>query len=219
MNKLLLLPKLSIMGIRRNGASYFPYILAAVSLCSFSLCSSSILANDIMLTLPRSSYALLLMRVGQVLLGLILLPFIVYTNSFLIKRRKKELGLYSILGLDKKHMAVMMLWESIIIFGAVMILGIVFGLAFSKLMFLLLLNLSSLPVSASFGFSSVAFYQTFLYFLAAYGINLVMNIIRVFRTNPNDLLKSPKKATGSPGISGSRLYPDLRFWAAAMRLP
>ena len=77
-----------------------------------------------------------------------------------------------------------------------MILGIVFGLAFSKLMFLLLLNLSS-PVSASFGFSSVAFYQTFLYFLAAYGINLVMNIIRVIPDNPNDLLKSPKKATGA----------------------
>jgi putative ABC transport system permease protein len=198
MNKLLLLPKLSIMGIRRNGASYFPYILAGSFSVFVFFVFSSILANDIMLTLPRSSYALLLMRVGQVLLGLILLPFIVYTNSFLIKRRKKELGLYSILGLDKKHMAVMMLWESIIIFGAVMILGIVFGLAFSKLMFLLLLNLSSLPVSASFGFSSVAFYQTFLYFLAAYGINLVMNIIRVFRTNPNDLLKSPKKGDREP---------------------
>jgi putative ABC transport system permease protein len=198
MNKLLLLPKLSFMGIRRNGTSYFPYILAGSFSVFVYFVFSSILANDIMLTLPRSSYALELMMVGQVLLGLILLPFIVYANSFLIKRRTKELGLYSVLGLDKKHMAVMMLCESIIIFGMIMILGIIFGLALSKLMFLLLLNLSSLPVSASFGFSPVAFYQTFLYFLAAYGINLVMNIIRVFRTNPNDLLKSPKKGDREP---------------------
>lgn len=198
MNKLLLLPKLSVMGIRKNGTSYFPYILAGSFSVFVFFVFSSILDNDIMLTLPRSSNAFVLMQIGQVLLGLILLPFIVYTNSFLIKRRKKELGLYSILGLDKKHIAVMMLWESVIVFSAVMIIGIVFGLAFSKLMFLLLLNLSSLPVSASFEFSPVALYRTFLYFLAAYGINLVMNIIRVFRTNPNDLLKSPKKGDREP---------------------
>ncbi|HOJ80104.1 MAG TPA: FtsX-like permease family protein, partial [Clostridiales bacterium] len=198
MNKLLLLPKLSVMGIRKNGTSYFPYIMAGSFSVFIFFVFASILANDIMYTLPRNSYALMLMRIGQILLGLILLPFIVYANSFFIKRRKKELGLYSILGLDKKHIAAMMAWESLIIFSIVMIIGITFGLVFSKLMFLMLLNLTSLSVSASFGFSPVAFYQTLLYFLAVYGINLVMNIIRVFRAKPNDLLTGAKKGDREP---------------------
>lgn len=198
MNKLLLLPKLSVMGIRKNGTSYFPYIMAGSFSVFIFFVFASILANDIMYTLPRNSYALMLMRIGQILLGLILLPFIVYANSFLIKRRKKELGLYSILGLDKKHIAAMMAWESLIIFSIVMIIGITFGLVFSKLIFLILLNFTSLPVNASFEFSPTAFYQTILYFLAVYGINLVMNIIRVFRTNPNDLLTGAKKGDREP---------------------
>lgn len=198
MNKLVLLPRLSLMGIRKNGTTYFPYIMAGSFSVFVFFVFSSIVANDIMRTLPRSSYALVLMQIGLILLGLILLPFIVYTNSFLIRRRKKELGLYSILGLDKKHMAVMMFWETLIIFSIVMAFGIVFGLAFSKLLFLLLLNLIGLPVDASFGFSPDAFWATFLYFLAAYGINLVMNIIRVFRTTPNDLLKGAKKGDREP---------------------
>ncbi len=198
MNKLVLLPRLSLMGIRKNGTTYFPYIMAGSFSVFVFFVFSSIVANDIMRTLPRSSYALVLMQIGQVLLGLILLPFIVYTNSFLIRRRKRELGLYSILGLDKKHMAVMMFWETLIIFGLVMVFGIVFGLAFSKLLFLLLLNLAKLPVDASFGFSPDAFYRTFIYFLAVYGITLVMNIIRVFRTTPNDLMKGAKKGDREP---------------------
>ena len=68
----------------------------------------------------------------------------------------------------------------------------------SWLLFLLLLNLAKLPVDASFGFSPDAFYRTFIYFLAVYGINLVMNIIRVFRTTPNDLLKGAKKGDREP---------------------
>ena len=68
----------------------------------------------------------------------------------------------------------------------------------SWLLFLLLLNLAKLPVDASFGFSPDAFYRTFIYFLAVYGINLVMNIIRVFRTTPNDLMKGAKKGDREP---------------------
>ncbi len=198
MNKIFLLPRLSAKGIYKNGSTYGPYILAGVlSVFSFFV-FSSIINNEIMATLPRSSYALALMNVGQILLGLILLPFTIYTNSFLIKRRKKEIGLYSVLGLDKRHIALMMLYETFIVFAIVMVGGIIFGLAFSKLLFLALLNLSGLPVNVDFTFSLRAFDQTFFYFLAVYAINLVINVIHVFRTNPNDLLKGHKKGDKEP---------------------
>jgi len=198
MNKFLLLPKLSVQGIRKNGATYFPYILAGMFSVFAFFVFSTIIDNDIMKTLPRSSYALVLMKIGQVLLGLILLPFITYTNSFLIKRRKKELGLYSVLGLDKKHIAMMMVWETLLIYAIVIAGGVLFGLAFSKLIFLALIRISLLSVDTTFTFSLEALYITLLYFLAAYGINLTFNIIHVFRSNPNDLIKGAKKGDREP---------------------
>ncbi|HEX2945561.1 MAG TPA: ABC transporter permease [Clostridia bacterium] len=198
MNKFILLPKLSVMGIRKNGNAYFPYILAGIFSVFVFFVFTSILNNDIVKTLPRSAYAWLLLEVGQVLLGLILLPFILYTNSFLIKRRKKELGLYSVLGLDKKHIAVMMFWETLIIFIIIMVGGVLFGLVFSKLIFLTLLNMSGLPVTASFTFSIKALDQTFIYFLVVYLLNLIVNVVHVFRTNPNELIREPKKGDKEP---------------------
>jgi putative ABC transport system permease protein len=198
MNKFFLLPRLSILGIRKNGSTYVPYILAGI-LAVFAFFSfSTIIDNDIMRTLPRSSYALILMQISQFLLGLILLPFITYTNSFLIKRRKKELGLYSVLGLDKKHIAVMMLWETLLIYVIVIAGGVVFGLAFSKLIFLALINLSLLSVETGFTFSLKALNLTLIYFLVVYGFNLIKNVIHVFRNDPNELIRGPKKGDREP---------------------
>jgi len=198
MNKFLLLPRLSVQSIRKNGATYFPYILSGIFSVFAFFVFSTIINNDIMKTLPKSSYALMLMQIGQILLGLILFPFITYTNSFLIKRRKKELGLYSVLGLDKKHIAMMMVWETLLIYVIATAGGVLFGLAFSKLIFLALMKISLLSVDTTFTFSLKALYITMLYFLAAYGINLAINIIHVFKNDPNDLIKGAKKGDREP---------------------
>lgn len=198
MNKWVLLPRLSIMGIKKNGATYFPYIIAGMLSVFVFFVFSSMVHNDIMKTLPHSSYAIVLMGIGLVLLGIILVPFLVYTNSFLIKRRKKELGLYSILGLEKKHIAVMMVLETLIIFGAVITGGIIVGVVFSKLSFLLLLNLTGISVDTEFSFSFAAFKEAFIYFMAVYGLNLLINLFQVYRSNPNELMKGAKEGEKEP---------------------
>ena len=68
--------------------------------------------------------------------------FLFYVNSFLIKRRKKEIALYNILGMEKKHVMIMMACETILTTLTSLIFGVLFGALFSKLMFLLLVNLS-----------------------------------------------------------------------------
>lgn len=198
MKKLTLLPRMAFVGIRKNGATYFPYIIAGMISVFIFFVFASILNNDILEALPHSGYLQILMGIGLVLLGIILIPFLLYTNSFLIKRRKLELGLYSILGLDKKHIAVMMLFESIVIFGTVAIGGILLGIVFSKLMFLLLLNLSRLPVDTTFSFSYNAFALTIYFFSAVYALNLIVNIVQVFKSNPNDLMKGSKSGEKQP---------------------
>ena len=97
-----LLPRMAGNNIRKNGSAYLPYIGISVFAMFTYFVFDLILKNDIMYTLPKGAYALILVQIGFGLLGIIMVPFLYYTNSFLIKRRKRELGLYSILGLEKK---------------------------------------------------------------------------------------------------------------------
>lgn len=151
-----------------------------------------------MTTLPHSFYLVALLQIGLFLLGFILICFLTYTNSFLIKRRKKELGLYTILGLEKKHIALMMFWETLTVFAMVMIGGIISGIVFSKLIFLLLLNIAGMSVNVTFTFNFIALKITFFYFLIVYTINLIINLIQVLKANPNELMQGPKKGDKEP---------------------
>ncbi len=198
MNKLKLLPRLALNGIRKNGSTYFPYMLSSIFSVFIFFVFSSIIFNDLMNKLPHQAYLAALMGIGLFLLGVILVPFMLYTNSFLIKRRKMELGLYSILGLEKKHIGIMMVFETIFIFTIVLIGGIVLGVVFSKLMFLVLLNLTGMPVTTEFSFSFNAFKLTLFFFLGVNLLNLFVNLIQVFKSNPNDLMKGSKSGEKEP---------------------
>lgn len=206
MNKMFLLPKLAFVGIKKNGITYFPYILAGMFSVFVFFVFSSIINNDLMKKLPHSTYLVVLMGIGLFLLGVILVPFLLYSNSFLIKRRKLELGLYSILGLEKKHIAIMMFFETLYVFLVVFTGGIILGVVFSKLLFLVLLNLTRLPVETEFTFSFVSVKLSFYYFAGVNLLNLIVNLVQVFKSNPNDLMKGSK--------SGEK--PPKRLWISAL---
>lgn len=151
-----------------------------------------------MKNIPHADYVMVLMQVGIFLLGLILIPFLFYTNSFLIKRRKKELGLYSILGLEKKHISVMMLFETLLIYVISLTLGIVTAIVFSKLVFLILLNISGLPTDTSFTITIASFKATMVFFGIVSLLNVLTNLFQVTRANATELLQSPKKGEKEP---------------------
>lgn len=197
-NKRGLLPRLAVMGIRKNGSTYLPYIGVSIFAIFTFFVFDLILKNDIMTTIPRAEYALMLMYIGFFLLGLIMVPFLYYTNSFLIKRRKRELGLYSILGMEKKHIGVMMLLETIIIYIAVTAGAIALGLLFSKLLFLLLLNLAKLPVEAAFAIDGRAIGETLGFYAVISLINLSANLVQVGKANPAELMSESKKGEKEP---------------------
>lgn len=188
-----ILPKLAVMGIRKNGSTYLPYIGISIFAIFTYFVFDLILNNEVVMTVPHAIYALTLMKVGFVLLSIIMIPFLYYTNSFLIKRRKKELGLYSILGMEKKHIGVMMLLETFLIYVVVLLSAIVLGLLFSKLIFLVLLNLAQLPVKATFSFSWTAVKDTAIFYAVISGINLFSNLIAVGKANPVELMSDSKK--------------------------
>ena len=201
MNKhLSLLPRMAANNIRKNGQVYFPYLGVSIFAMFTYFVFDLVKSNDIMDTLPRAVYVTMLVGIGFSLLGIIMIPFLYYTNSFLIKRRKKELGLYSILGLEKKHIGIMMLYESLIMYVIVVVSAIVLGLIFSKLIFLLLLNLAKMPVEVEFGISIGAITDTLGFYAFITGLNLLVNLIQVGKANPVELMSDSKRGEKEPKL-------------------
>ncbi|MCI9436235.1 MAG: hypothetical protein HFH85_03525 [Lachnospiraceae bacterium] len=193
-----LMPRMAANNIRKNGSVYFPYIGVSVFAMFTFFVFGLILKNDIIWTLPKGAYAVMLIQIGYVLLGLIMLPFLYYTNSFLIKRRKRELGLYSVLGLEKKHIGIMMLWESLFLYCIVMVGAIALGLLFSRLIFLLLLNLAKMPVDVTFMVKPGAVVNTLVFYAFVMGLNLFVNLVQVGKSNPVELMGDSRKGEKEP---------------------
>ena len=193
-----ILPAMAWKGIMRNRSVYFPYLAAGIFSVFTYFVYVSILKNDIISILPKSTYAWIMLRIGKSLLVLILMLFLVYANSFLMKRRQKEFGLYHILGLEKKHIGSMLFFETALLYIFALTGGVVFGMALSKLLFMLLLRMCRLPVDVGFVFQMEALRETMVYFLAVYMINFAEGLIQIGKANPIELMSGSRKGEKEP---------------------
>ena len=193
-----ILPVMAWKGILRNGNVYFPYLAAGIFSVFTYFVFSSILHNDIIKVLPRSGYAWMILYLGKGILSLILILFLIYANSFLVKRRQKEFGLYHILGLEKKHIGSMLFFEAILLYAGAMAGGVILGMVLSKLLFLLLLRMCSLSVDVRFVFHPEAFRETVVYFLCVYGVNFLQGLVQVGKARPVELMSGSKKGEKEP---------------------
>lgn len=193
-----LLPKLAWRGIVANKNVSYPYLAAGIFSVFIYFVFSSILENDIVTLLPRSSYVWVMLKLGKGLLSVILLLFLIYANSFLVKRRTGEFGLYHILGLEKRHIGVMMFWEAVFLYIGAVLGGVIFGVALSKLMFLLLLRICRMSADVPFVFSPSAFADTVCYFGFVFAVNCVYSLWQVGRAQPVELMAGSRKGEREP---------------------
>ncbi|MCA9767153.1 MAG: FtsX-like permease family protein, partial [Carnobacterium sp.] len=128
--------KLAARNIRSNKQIYLPYVLSSTMTVAMFFLMASLSTNEFVR--ERSSTLPTLFGFGTVIIGLFSFIFILYTNSFLIKRRKKEIGLYGILGLGKKHVAKILLLEMIATSLVSLVTGLITGQIFGKLFFMIL---------------------------------------------------------------------------------
>lgn len=192
------IPRLAVSGMRRNFSAYCPYVLAtSICVCIFYILSS-IQQNPIMTTLPHAGYVGMLMVLGEILLGIILMPFLISVNKFLIKQRKREIGLYSVLGLEKKHIGFMLAIETVILYVVSTLLGIITATVFSKLIFMFLVKITHLPTDTEFTFSGIALTATVIYFGVIAIANLAVNLFQVSSANPTELFQATSQGEKEP---------------------
>lgn len=145
--------------------------------------------GDIMYMLVRISFMICILFVFIILF---------YINSFIIKRRKREFGLFCILGMEKKHLAFVLFWEVLFSMLLSVSVGIAGGMLFSQAMFLLLLKFVGLPGKLIFRIPLNAVAETFLIYLVCFFFVLLYDIVSVTRTNPIDLLRSSREGEKEP---------------------
>ena len=157
--------RLAVSNIKKNKPVYYPFFLTNVLSVMIFYVMASIQNQTIIATLPGSYIFVQFIKVGVIMTGLFAGVFLLYTNGLLIRQRKKELGLYNIFGLEKKHIAKVLMLESLLLTAAGLIAGIILGVFLGKLFFLILLKLLHLDSGLAFQFGIEALTQTIAWFV------------------------------------------------------
>ena len=191
-------PRLALVNLMRNGRYYGPYLLSCVGVAAMYYILRFLAGHETLKTVRGAMYLQSLSDLGCVIVALFAAVILLYANSFVMKRRQKELGLYNILGLEKRHIALVMCWETALCTSAVIAGGILAGILLSKLMLLVVLMMSHLPVLFGFSVSLPGICQTAVLFAVLMVLTLLQNLFRLYRSRPVELLHSEHAGEREP---------------------
>ena len=184
--------KLALSNLKQNRKLYYPFALAVILttmiLYSFIALSSTPHLED--------SYggeaARTVLGFGSFVVQLVVIILVAYANGYVMKNRSKELGLYSVLGMEKKHLLIMTLWELLFFYVLTVGVGLGLGLLFDRLIFALLLKCMGLPVVIQSTFQIGAVLNTLLGLALAFGLILLLNSFRLLRYSSLHLMQQKK---------------------------
>ena len=189
--------RLAVGNIKNNRRFYLPFLFTAALTVVCFFIMSSIGVNQ---TLPGGNTVQIVMHMGVIIVGLFSVIFLYYTNSFLIKRRKKELGLYNILGLEKRHIAAVLTLETVLSALLSIGSGLIIGVLLDRLMFLVLRNLLAFDVTMTYAFHWQSVTWTVIVFAAIFLLLLLANLVQVGRAKPIELLRGGQVGEKEPRV-------------------
>lgn len=179
--------------MKSNRRFYLPYILTVIGTAAAFYIMAAIVSDPGSKELAAGTsngpmYVSMFMTLGMFVLGLFSCIFLLYTNSFLMKRRQKELGLYSVLGMSKTNIAGIMVFEALYIALIGIGGGLAVGILLTKLVSLALFRLMRLPVPFGFSVQPIAIIIVVLFFAGLILLTLLANLAKVGRSRPVELL-------------------------------
>ncbi|MCD7840420.1 MAG: ABC transporter permease, partial [Erysipelotrichaceae bacterium] len=199
--KTLFYSQLSFSNIKKNRQIYIPYILASAFMVMMHYLMYSLSNDEAIATMKAGGTTTqLILNYGVYVVGIFSIIFLFYMNSFILKRRKKEFALYNILGMEKHHVMLVLLFESLLVMMIAIVLGIIYGLLFNRLIFLIFIKLVhfSTDFTLSFDFSNVL-HTCFIFvplFLSAY----LFNALQIRLSHPIELLRGGQTGEKEPKV-------------------
>ena len=191
-------PAMAFTNIRKNRRMYVPYILssAVTILMYYIVCSMGY--NSDLKELWGGNTIQSYMNMGRFIIALFALIFLFYVNSFLVKRRRSEFGLYNILGMEKKHICRVVFFETLYVFLASYILGVAAGILLDKLMYMVVLRMLDAVIPMGFCISMPAMISSFILSGVISLLILLDSIRQIWQTEPVKLLRSDRTGEREP---------------------
>ena len=191
--------KFALNNLVKNKRFILPYIFSAIfTIASFYILTSLSLGKNLDKLPQGISATKQVLGFGVIVIAIFSAIFLFYTYSFLIKRRVREFGLYSVLGMTKKQIARILILETIFIAVITLVFGLAFGLLFDKLMLLVLLKLFTAGVSFGFVITPIAVFLTILLFGGIFFLLLIYTVIKISRLKIVALLKEENNGEREP---------------------
>lgn len=190
--------KLALSNIKKNAPIYVPYIITCVITFAMFYIICFLSLNESMEDIYASGYAISLFNMGRYVAVIFSVIFLFYTNSFILKRRKKEIGLFNILGLGKPHIALVLFIETLITFTLTIVLGFILGAIFCKLIFFIILKMLHMNIALRYIFSFKPLIMSCTVFSVIFALILVFNLFNISVVNPIQLLKGSSTGEKEP---------------------
>lgn len=190
--------KMATDNIGKNRKTYLPFIISSVCTIMMTYIVLALSTNDGLSTIPGGANLQTILSMGYIVLIFFSAIFLFYINSFMIKTRKKEFGIYNILGMDKKHIMQVLSYEMIFVFILSSITGIVSGVILNKVSVLLIRNVMEAPISFGSEFSFSSMIWTIIFFGVIFLLILLGNIYQIHISSPIELLKGSNVGEKEP---------------------
>ena len=191
-------PRLAWMGITKNKQLCFPYILTCIGMVMMYYIMKSLSVCELLYDIRGGGNLVVILTLGRGVIAVFALIFLFYTNSFLIRRRNREFGLYNILGMDKTNIAKIISIESLITAFIGLFGGLFFGIALSKFAELGLLRMIRAEVDFSFRVPVSALTDTIITFAVIFMLIFLFSILQVGKSDPLELLRSENAGEKPP---------------------
>ncbi len=218
-------PNLARSGMRSNRRLYLPYLLACTGMVLLQYLMCSLSDARWVAQLPAGAAVVSILRFGKVIITLFAVIFLFYTSSFLARRRKKEFGLYNVLGMGKRHIARILAWETLFTALISVAAGIAGGMLVSKLAEVLLARIVGGSADYAFSFSLSGVIYTAVLFAVIFALIFLNTMRSVHAANPIALLHSeavgekPPRAQWLLCLIGLALLGGAYYMAVTIRSP
>ncbi len=208
MNKFFYL-KLAFLNIKSNRKIYVPYILSSIFVIMMFYIMSSITSSPITKNSVGSNELVVMLRYGEIIVGLFSIILIIYVNNFISKKRYKEFGLYNILGLDKKHIGLILFFETLIVALIALITGNILGVLFSKISELILSIILVISPQPGFYISYTSLIVSVVIFSVSFFLTFMMSLRKIHLAKPIELLNVNNMGEKEPKVKKVKLVIGL----------
>lgn len=223
--KTALYPRLAWDGLRKNKRLFTPYLLTCICMVMMFYILSFLGSPETCALLPRGSNSTgLILNLGSFVIFVFSAIFLYYTNSFLVRRREREFGLYNVLGMNKRNLARIVTWESLITAALSLVLGLALGIVLSKLAELGLVNMLG-DINYRIRIDVDSLTRTLGLYAVIFAVIWLSTVVRVGRSSAVALLRSesvgekPPKANWLLGLAGVVILAAAYYLAVSITNP